>query len=81
MIRKKFVADPRDPMPQLRKEWNDWCWRQRPKIRTLLKKAARQIMEGDTEKARRLAWDALQAMEDFNRWWMHHGPKDNVVLK
>jgi len=81
MIVKKFVPDPKDHFPQLRKEWNDWCWRHRPKIRTLLKKASRAIMEGDTTKARKLTWDALEAIEDFNRFWVSGNAGENVVLK
>lgn len=81
MIVKKFVPDPKDIMPAIRKDWNDWCWKQRPKIRTLLKKAARAIMDGDEQKARKLTWEALEAIIDFDRAWMYHGPQQNLILK
>ena len=75
------MEKPYEPWPQEREEWRKWCASKRPEIVKILQKAEHLISEGDDNAARQAVWDALQGILDFERWWQHFGPKQNVVFK
>ena len=66
---------------RVRRQWKEWTGLQAPIIVRLLEKAIRFAMRKRFREAKKAAWDAMMAINEFDTVWRNFSAEGNTFIK